>query len=373
MRMLLFGACAAAAATALTVPHRSATPKRKNALTTMAAPRQWIDKNFFVLGMATAVASAAAVPRLGADGSFLRPELISSYGVSMVFLLSGLSLRLAELRDAMLDVKLNALTQAVSLALVPAVSYPVIELARRTTWIPLQARLLDGLLVTACLPTTVNMCVILTQSAGGNVAAALTNAVLGNIIGIFATPALLMLTLKKKDVALPFLAIVSKLAAKVVVPVCVGQLLRATPMRTVQSRRKAMFKRTSEVTLLLIMWNTFSTSFAKGIDTISFGEIAFLGITMPLLHAGSLAAMLYTFATLFRLKPRDAVASAYVASHKTLAFGIPLIKTIFAGSPHLALYSAPIMILHPVQLMVGSAFVPFLQKYLEKTKAEEQG
>lgn len=362
MRLLVFGLAARAVAALSVPPHRRAPSMRMS----MAAPRQWIDKNFFVLGMVTAVASAAAAPQLGADGSFLRPQMISSYGVSMVFLLSGLSLRLGELRDAMLDVRLNALTQTVSLAAIPLACYPVIELARRAAWMPLSPHLLDGLLVTACLPTTVNMCVILTQSAGGNVAAALTNAVLGNILGIFATPALLMLTLKK-EVALPFLAIVSKLAAKVVAPVLIGQLLRATPMRTVQARRKALFKRASEIILLLIMWNTFSTSFSKGLDTISFGEVAILGAALPLIHACSLAGLLYAFTSpLLRLAPRDAVASAYVASQKTLAFGIPLIKTIFADSPYLALYSAPIMILHPAQLIVGSTFVPFLQRYLAK-------
>ena len=55
--------------------------------------------------------------------------------------------------------------------------------------------LCDGLTVLACLPTTVNMCVVLTASAGGNVAAALFNAVVGNALGVVATPALLLLAL----------------------------------------------------------------------------------------------------------------------------------------------------------------------------------
>ena len=62
----------------------------------------------------------------------------------------------------------------------------------------------------------------------------------------------------------------------------------------------------------------------------------------------------------------DAVAAAYCASHKTLAFGLPLIRTIFAGSPDLAYYCAPIMILHPLQLLVGSLAVPRLRAYLSE-------
>lgn len=110
--------------------------------------KHWISSNFFVLGMATAVVSAAAVPQLGMDGSVLRPELtIGNYGVSFVFLLSGLSLRLSELREAVLDVRLNLLTQSISLGLIPIASYAVIEAARRVPWLPIQSKLLDGLIL----------------------------------------------------------------------------------------------------------------------------------------------------------------------------------------------------------------------------------
>ena len=52
----------------------------------------------------------------------------------------------------------------------PALMLPVISVLRKTS---LDGRLLDGLLVTSCLPTTVNMCVALTQASDGDVAAAL--------------------------------------------------------------------------------------------------------------------------------------------------------------------------------------------------------
>jgi sodium/bile acid cotransporter 7 len=87
---------------------------------------------------------------------------------------------------------------------------------------------MDGVLVTACLPTTVNMCIVLTQTAGGNSAAALFNAVLGNMVGgLLVTPALLYLFFKAK-LQLSFGATLAKLATKVVLPVAVGQVLRAT-------------------------------------------------------------------------------------------------------------------------------------------------
>ena len=78
--------------------------------------------------------------------------------------------------------------------------------------------LLDGILILTCLPTTVNMCVFLTGAAGGNVASALCNAVISNMLGIILTPALL-LRFFGTQVQLPFLEMVWKLVNKVMLPV----------------------------------------------------------------------------------------------------------------------------------------------------------
>ena len=61
--------------------------------------------------------------------------------------------------------------------------------------------------------------------------------------------------------------------------------------------------------------------------------------------------------------PPSQIAATFCASHKTIAFGMPLLKTIFDGSPSLALLCAPLLIYHPLQLVIGSALVPSLQRY----------
>lgn len=60
---------------------------------------------------------------------------------------------------------------------------------------------------------------------------------------------------------------------------------------------------------------------------------------------------------------KDAVAATFSASQKTLAFGLPLINTIFAGSSNLASYCAPIMLVHPIQLLIGSFVVPYFKQF----------
>jgi sodium/bile acid cotransporter 7 len=58
----------------------------------------------------------------------------------------------------------------------------------------------------------------------------------------------------------------------------------------------------------------------------------------------------------------------FCSSEKTLAGGLPLVNTIFAGDPNLAAYCAPIMFIHPLQMIVGSFLLPRINLYTEGWK-----
>jgi len=51
------------------------------------------------------------------------------------------------------------------------------------------------MVIAACLPMTVNMVIVMTKSSGGNEPCALLNASLGNLLGVFVTPATILLFL----------------------------------------------------------------------------------------------------------------------------------------------------------------------------------
>ena len=139
--------------------------------------------------------------------------------MTCIFLLSGLSLELSELKAAVTNLKLNFAIQAITFGAWPfLVGLPLTSFLR--SYVPglLPSPLLDGLLILSCLPTTVNMCIILTSASGGNVASSLCNAVFSNLAGIFLTPALL-LRFFGSTIQLPFADMVVKLCNKVLVPV----------------------------------------------------------------------------------------------------------------------------------------------------------
>ena len=87
----------------------------------------------------------------------------------------------------------------------------------------LSPKLLDGLQIALCLPTTISSAVVLTVCSNGNEAAAIVNCTIANVLGIVLTPALFFVflgNLGNVDIAQIFL----KLALRVVVPVmfCAG-------------------------------------------------------------------------------------------------------------------------------------------------------
>ena len=49
---------------------------------------------------------------------------------------------------------------------------------------------------------------------------------------------------------------------------------------------------------------------------------------------------------------------------KTLALGVPLIGSIFGGTPNEAFYYVPLVMWHPMQLMIGSTFKKRLATYV---------
>jgi hypothetical protein len=140
------------------------------------------NKNSFLLGMFVSVGLARAFPALGKNGGVLRPELfIGKFGVTLIFLLSGLSLEVSDLAQAASNFKLNSMVQFVTFG-----AWPFLGLGLKavfSTFLPnaFPQALLDGLLILTCLPTTVNMCIFLTAASGGNVASSLWNAVVSNL------------------------------------------------------------------------------------------------------------------------------------------------------------------------------------------------
>ena len=151
-----------------------------------------------------------------------RPELTVGWGATCgIFFLSGLTLPTSELAAAAFRVREHTAIQGVNLVVLPLIMWSITTLLGARISSTLRA----GLLAMSALPTTVNMCVALTRSAGGNEALAIFNAVIGNVLGVVVTPPLLLLLLGA-SVDISIVDAMTKLTKKVIVPLVVGQLVR---------------------------------------------------------------------------------------------------------------------------------------------------
>jgi sodium/bile acid cotransporter 7 len=138
-----------------------------------------------------------------------------------------------------------------------------------------------------------------------------------------------------KSIELPFLDLVKKLCSKVLLPVAAGQALRATPMKKFYSSHTGFFKRFQEVVILGIVWNAFCNAFTSGLG-LEVKHAAALLLLLPALHAVSLVSLSSFFnSKVLGFSSGEAKAATFCGAHKTLAFGLPLINTIFEGNLNL--------------------------------------
>jgi hypothetical protein len=74
----------------------------------------------------------------------------------------------------------------------------------------------------------------------------------------------------------------------------------------------------------------------------------------------------FTFKFLFPNEPTLRIVALFGATHKTVAMGVPLINSIYEDDPLVGLYTLPLLIWHPLQLLVGSFLTPRLATWVEQ-------
>jgi sodium/bile acid cotransporter 7 len=324
----------------------------------------FLDRRYFIAGVAFSVGFAALVPGLGRVGGPLIPEVTVGMATGSIFLLAGLSLPTSALATAAMRYKEHFLIQSINLALIPfATALGCNALVSAGLLAP---ALRDGMVVMAALPTTVNMCVALSRACAGDEPLAIFNAVLGQLLGVVLVPPLL-LHLVGTSGATSAIETLRKLGSKVLLPLLVGQALRCTSLGSILTGRKKILSRTSESCLLFIIFATFCDTFLRGFGLpastlaqvfaiVLAYHVAFLGIAWQIGGAARLAAP-------------QRITLTLTSTQKTLAFGLPLIRVVFANRPDLGLLLTPLLMQHPLQLMVGS----LLSERFRLFAAEEAG
>lgn len=303
--------------------------------------------DWFLLGMGAAVTLAWLFPEPGAKGGSLHPELINKLGVSLIFFLHGLMLSFEALAAGTRKWRVHLLVQGSTFLMFPLLGLGLLAVAGAHV----SSELRTGLFFLCALPSTVSSSVALTAAARGNVAVAVFNATLSSLLGVVLTPLWLSLVLGTAEHALPFGSVVLDLLLWLVLPLVVGQLARPLLGR-LAGAHKARINVVDRLTILLLVYTSFCDSVKGGVWSSGAQPLAVSALA-SLLLLGIALGLTWLFGGLFGFEPGERIAALFCGSKKTLASGVPMARLIFGAQPGLALILLPIMIYHPLQLVVG--------------------
>jgi sodium/bile acid cotransporter 7 len=303
--------------------------------------------DWFLIGMGVAVAMAWLLPDPGAKGGSLHPELVNKLGVSLIFFMHGLTLSFAAMSAGARNWRLHVLVQLSTFLLFPLLGLLILLSVGSS----ISPDLRTGIFFLCALPSTVSSSVALTVTARGNMSGAVFNATLSSLLGIVVTPLWLGLVLGSAGHPLPIGAVVLDLLIWLVLPLVIGQAMRPL-LGALANRHRPKISVLDRLTILVLVYTSFCDSVKDGvwhagaapllISTLC--SIVLLGLVMTLMTVLSRALG-------FELP--DRIAALFCGSKKTLASGVPMARLIFGASPGLGLILLPIMIYHPIQLVVG--------------------
>lgn len=305
--------------------------------------------DWFLLGMGAAVLLAWWFPGPGAAGGWMHAGALTKGGVALIFFLHGLLLPFEALKAGTLRWPVHLVVQAGTYLLFPLLGLVLFAIPGLSG----DARL--GLFFLCALPSTVSSSVALTAAARGNVPIAVFNATLSNLIGVLLTPLWVGVVAKATGQVLPLGEVILDLVRWLVLPLVVGQLLRPWWGAWAKAHKSSVSFVDRSVIVLLV-YTSFCESVRQGVWT-TYGwsnVVVIAGISFVLFFI--VMGMMRGVCRTFHFSRADEIVAMFCGSQKTLAAGIPMAQLIFAGHPGMGLILLPIMIYHPLQLVLSSMF-----------------
>lgn len=312
--------------------------------------------NGFLLGIFLAIGLAALVPELGSQQSSFPWKPFIQGGIALLFFLYGLKLDPVQLRVGLVNWKLHLLVQVATFLIFPLVVMAILGLSSG-----LNPEFTLGVSYLSALPSTVSASVVLVALARGNVAAAIFNASISSLLGVFLTPIWLEVVAGGTAGELDVWPTFGELSLQVLLPVALGIGLHKSLYSKLQPYL-AKLKYVDQAVILMIVFTTFAESFSQQLfSSFSWASLGLLSALM----AGMLflaLGLLYGLSCLLGFSREDQITTLFCGSTKSLVHGVAMGKVLFPNPAVLGLVLLPVMVYHLQQLIVGS----ILARYFEK-------
>lgn len=265
--------------------------------------------------------------------------------IALLFFLYGARLSTKEALDGLKNWKLHLTILAFTF-----VVFPAIGLALKPLDMVISSGISMGILYLTLVPSTVQSSVAFTSIARGNVAGAIVSASASNLIGVFATPLLVMALMTTEGGMHIDTGVFLDIAVQLLLPFVIGQLLRRWVKDFAANKATKAVDRGS---IAMVVYSAFSAGIVAGIwSSIKVWEVLFLVMFSIALVAFMLWLTKFS-AQKLGFNRGDVIAIEFCGTKKSLASGLPMAAVIFGGA-NLGLLILPLMIFHQIQLMMCS-------------------
>ncbi|KAK2061181.1 sodium/bile acid cotransporter [Colletotrichum caudatum] len=375
---------------------------------------QWL-----VIGFALSCVFAYLFPNVAARGGPIRSEYSIIYGgIAVIFLVSGLQLSHAKLRENLTNWRLHIIVQGISFIVIPVILLILVHIIIAAGGLRnnvLSTPIIVGMVVASCLPTTIASNVVMTRAAGGDDAAAIIEVVVGNVLGSFVSPGLIYGFIPKtpefadwqpanpSTLGAMYANVLRQLGLSVLLPLAIGQAVRWHWERKVDwALRTFYLAKVSTFCLILLVWTTFSAAFQTGalyvtphasiIFNVFMNAALYALFTLicfyaarpppsaceavnPVVGRAPGPGLLRRALTVRRLSREQAIAVCFCGAAKTTSLGIPLATAMWTASDDLtrALIQIPVLLYTIEQVFMAQILVYVFKRYLRRAaKAEAE-
>lgn len=288
---------------------------------------------------------ALIVPARGSAADVM--DWVVKIAIGLLFFLYGARLSTREALNGLKHWRLHLLILAFTF-----VVFPLVGLALMPLKGVIGDELYQGILFLTLVPSTVQSSVAFTSIARGNIPGAIVSASASNLIGVFATPLLVLLLMSGTDGGLHIdTSVFVDIALQLLAPFILGQVLRNVPgVKTVAGAKPTSY--VDKISIGLVVYVAFSEGIVMGVWS-SVSWVAIVGICIGSV-IGIYAMLWLTSWTGRRLgfDYKDQVAIQFCGTKKSLASGLPIAAVLFSGGAGLII--VPLMIFHQIQLMICS-------------------
>jgi solute carrier family 10 (sodium/bile acid cotransporter), member 7 len=304
--------------------------------------------NGFFVGLVAVVLLAANFPTFGSEAGPFPWQTLIAFGNAFIFFFYGVKMHPQKLKAGLGNWRLHILIQTTTFLLFPLViwaTYLLMGSPDSELWL--------GVFFFAALPSTVSSSVVMVSIAGGNIPAAIFNASVSSIIGIFITPVWMELFMETDAVSFNLLPTFLKLFTQVLLPVIVGFLLHKR-LGDWAMRNNLRLRKFDQGIILMIVFTSFSSSFEQRMfEGLSAQFLLLLALAMLVFFLAMAVGMYYSAKGL-KFSIEDRITVLFCGSKKSLVHGAVMGNVLFPDPTVLGLILLPLMIYHTLQLVAGS-------------------